>query len=1399
MIKRSILSLVGMLLATLPLMAQWNFSAVSPSGHTLYYYQTNSHEATLVSQNGGYTNSYDNLTGRVVVPSKVLFGRDSLTVTQVSIWTFAGCSGLTSVVFPPTLSVMSRSCLFNCQALRSVYIGAETDSIEEHAIDCCYNLDSIIVDTANTHYHSRDNCNAVIRTADSTLLLGCRRTVIPSTVRHIGPYAFYGCEFETIDIPEGIRTIGNDAFHNCSRLNTLHLPSTLRTIGESAFYYCTALADLQLNEGLESIGVNAFYHNESLTTVTLPTTLKILDAFAFAYCRRLHTLHYNPDSCIQVGRYYFGIDNTTFFNCESLETLTIGPNVRHIAANAFRNLTGISEVTLPSSLRTVGESAFEGCTGLTRVNFDGTLGNWCSIEFSQRSSNPLFYTHRLYVADTLVTRADIPEGVIKIGSYAFADNTALRSATLPSTVESIGFAAFLNCTSLREITIESPTIAVRGRAFEGCGSLTHINSHALRPDKAGPRAFEQVNTNLPVYIPIGSRSQYEEAWSPLNNFIETLIPSGPIPPPTPQAETPVLTTMGTDFWCMFLCTNHVYSNGNYSLVITGEKDAVVTIEQPCHHWDTIVCLSGGGSETVLIPTDRAVRDYNTSPEIIMGHGIHVSSTAPIALFAADYAPYSYDMATIYPTATLDTQYIVQGYPSKGDAIVGLLAIEDNTILQIHTACNSLSHTDGSSVTLMRGQTLQLTNNCGSHGNGTFFNGMEVVSNGKPFALFSGSSAIMIGCDVPDGDEEAADHCYEQATPFGTWGQRYLLTSSALKGGDWVVVTASKDSTVLTLDGAPLDTIHHRQHHIIQLPTNTALLLEASAPVGVSLYFTGYECNYWGDPSSVTLPHLDQGTSIATFNAVSCESVSEHFVNLCASLDAVPYITLDDNPIGSHFSAHNPTLSYARLKVTPGTHTLRCDRGVFTGWFYGLGKAESYTYPAAMSLHPQGALLLANGTLAPTSEQCLQVCADNEVELIATTTSIDTAAYWTIDSLPLADSAMRIHYRFDTPGLHHVTALLRGECTDGFCDTVEAYICVSPTNMDTIEDSFCLGEGYQWRNRTLDSAGTYTFLFSATVGCDTLLTLNLTASGQHVEDTIQVVLDEGDSIIIDGITYSQAGYYHHGTYPLPSGCDSVVTVHVTVLHHEPLVIHSDMSTNGICLGDTVVLTATPDTATVHWVAIPPDPSLNGRDTCHRIKVTPLETTTYSLLEQADTSITIQVFQHPVPCIEILRDYIDFDDPLVLLNDCSEYSTSSLWQMPDGINFSGANLQQRLTDLPENILPIILVTCNHVCCADTSITLPIKYNSYWFPNVFTPGKETNQTFGIHTRKVFAEYELIIYNRLGQKIFHTTDPTEEWDGTHNGQPLPQGAYAYHYFIHITDNGNIRKSGAGIVTLLR
>lgn len=1404
--RKTIILLPLWLLLAIPLLTAQgqSFSAVSPSGHTLYY-QANGLQATLMPKTQqAYTSSYDNLTGRVVVPSKVPYGSDSLTVTRVHNRTFFACNDLTSVVLPPTITTLESLCFYSCRALQSIHIGPAVDTIEDLAIYTCPSIDTITVDTANTRYDSRGDCNAIICTADSTLLFGCRRTVVPSTVRHIGQCAFYHNTPDTLVLPEGVRTIGYGAFLESfasPRLRVVHLPITMRTIGESAFEGCQLLNDLQLNEGLESIGVKAFISNQGLTEVTLPTTLRQLDASAFAGCIRLHTLHFNPDSCALVGRYYFGNNSTAFANCDSLDTLIIGPNVRYIAPHAFRNLASISELSLPAAIHTIGDYAFEGCTGLTRVIYGGTLGDWCRIDFGQWG-NPLINAHRLYVADTLVTHADIPSDITEIRPYTFLGDTALHSATLPSTVESIGFASFMNCTGLRQVTLQAASLTVRGRAFEGCCALTRIDSHVLNPRKAGIRAFEQMNTHLPVYIPTGSRSRYEAAWSPLTNFIESYTPSGAIPPPEPEAGTPVLTTMGTDFWSMFLYPAATYPS--FGLVITSEEDAVVTVEQPRHHWDTTVYLRGGGSETVLIPTDRATRNYSVTPEVIMNHGVHVTSSAPIALFSVDYGPYSYDVATVYPTVTLDTHYIVQGYPSERHAIVGLLAVEDSTVLQIHTHCSSISYTDGSSVTLMRGQVLQLRDDCGypdlfGH---TYFNGMEVVSNGKPFALFSGASQIALHCESKPGSC-CLDHCYEQATPTSTWGQRFLLTSPALKtGGDWVVVTASKDSTVLTLDGIPLDTIDRRQHHRLFLPPDTVRLLEASAPVGVSLYFTAADCNNgWGDPSSVTLPPLKQGTSMATFNAVTSEGVTDHFVNLCAPTGAAPYITLDGNPIGSHFTPHDSTLSYARLRVSPGTHTLRCSHGTFTGWFYGLGPYESYSYPAAMSLHPEGVLLLANGTLAPTEERCLQTCVGNDVELVVSTTGIDTAAYWIIDSVHLSDNAMRIRHTFDTPGLHHVIAMLRGSCMEGFCDTVEAYICVSSLIMDTLDDTFCLGEGYLWRGHTLDSVGTYTFRIPATTGCDTLLTLNLTARGQRVDDTLWIVINEGENIVIDGISYSQDGFFHHASYPLPTGCDSVITVHVTVLHHEPLNIYSNVTDDGICPGDTAVLFATPDTVIIHWTAVPPDPTLAGRDTCHRIEVNPLVTTTYSLLELADTgqTVTIHVYQAPKPCVETVQDYVDFDNPIIRLNDCSENSTSSLWQLANGETYSGTRLQQMLSNLTEDSLMVTLVTCNHQCCADTTISLPMKYSSFWFPNVFTPGKATNRTFGILTRKSLAFYELSIYNKTGERFFRTNNPAETWDGTLNGHTVPQGAYVYHYTLLFSDPGSIPLSGTGIITLLR
>lgn len=77
----------------------------------------------------------------------------------------------------------------------------------------CPNLTNISVENGNTVYDSRDNCNAIIKTATNTLVVGCKNTVIPNSITSIGRNAFDGCtELTSIEIPNSVTSIGIYAF-----------------------------------------------------------------------------------------------------------------------------------------------------------------------------------------------------------------------------------------------------------------------------------------------------------------------------------------------------------------------------------------------------------------------------------------------------------------------------------------------------------------------------------------------------------------------------------------------------------------------------------------------------------------------------------------------------------------------------------------------------------------------------------------------------------------------------------------------------------------------------------------------------------------------------------------------------------------------------------------------------------------------------------------------------------------------------------------------------------------------------------------------------------------------------------------------------------------------------------
>lgn len=168
----------------------------------------------------------------VVIPEFVSYGN-----TEYRIITF----GIGSVVFTNDAS----------SVVESITIPKTTNIINKNVLAGCPNLKTVVVDSENPYYDSRENCNAIITTSQNpyftpnTLIAGCKTTLIPNSVVEIGENAFYDCEsLETITIPNSVTKIGKSAFNVCSTLSSITLSENLTEIGNWAFDDCNNLKEV---------------------------------------------------------------------------------------------------------------------------------------------------------------------------------------------------------------------------------------------------------------------------------------------------------------------------------------------------------------------------------------------------------------------------------------------------------------------------------------------------------------------------------------------------------------------------------------------------------------------------------------------------------------------------------------------------------------------------------------------------------------------------------------------------------------------------------------------------------------------------------------------------------------------------------------------------------------------------------------------------------------------------------------------------------------------------------------------------------------------------------------------------------------------------------------------------
>ena len=471
-------------------------------------------------------------------------------VTDISYNTFSGCSKLYTVTINSNYLLSKKNLYseynnlnywFGSQVTNYV-IGTNVTSISSGVFDGCTGLTSLVVESGNSVFDSRNNCNAIIETASNTLIAGCKNTKIPSSVTSIGNSAFSGSDLTSIEIPSSVTSIGVDAFAGCSGLTSIDIPSSVTSIGNSAFSG-SGLTSVEIPSSVMCIGDSAFYCCRGLISVTIPNSVTSIGERAFAGCYGLTSVTI-PNSVTSIG-------NGTFSGCSGLTSVTIPNSVTSIGDWAFSYCSGLTSIAIPSSVTSFGFNAFSG-SGLTSVEIPSsvtTIRDWAfyfcrdltsvilgngvttigKSAFSEcRGLTSISIPSSLTTIDSLafykcigLTSVEIPSSVTRIEGGAFRDCSGLTSVEIPSSVTRIEGSVFSGCSGLSSVVIPSSVISIGDRAFYGCSGLTSITSYITKVFKTGEDAFKGCDIAT-LYVPKGLAIFYQSIadWNRIIKIVE---------------------------------------------------------------------------------------------------------------------------------------------------------------------------------------------------------------------------------------------------------------------------------------------------------------------------------------------------------------------------------------------------------------------------------------------------------------------------------------------------------------------------------------------------------------------------------------------------------------------------------------------------------------------------------------------------------------------------------------------------------------------------------------------------------------------------------------------------------------------------------------------------------------
>ena len=432
------------------------------------------------------------------------------SVKKVGDNAFAYCDKLTDIVIPGSVEQIGDHAFVGCHSLRRIVIPGNVKKIGNFSFWNCTGLrEAVILDGVKVIGQVAFRGCTALRTVD-----------IPDSVEWIGQEAFESCRsLEEIRLPAGMgrqlteeeklrmfaelgipsQSVSGYMFADCTGLKKVTLPDGIETIGMEAFRNCVNLSELNLPDSVTGIGFRAFFGCRSLPPITLGKRVRGIQRNAFFGCR-LTVPDDHPFFRFEDGLLY-SKDGSELISCVSPPDgpCVIAPDVKIIQDYAFWGCDGITEIRLPDGLEEIGMVAFLGCTGLKRLELPDSL----------LKIHPRAFSGCKGLTGTLA----IPPNVTLIGGGAFANCSGLTELTIPPSVKEIPSGMVEECSSLKHVTFPDSLKNIGDGAFSGCKSLDRETLERLNAVNPNARSQSQrvlLDASARPRLGIGADSAIEE-------------------------------------------------------------------------------------------------------------------------------------------------------------------------------------------------------------------------------------------------------------------------------------------------------------------------------------------------------------------------------------------------------------------------------------------------------------------------------------------------------------------------------------------------------------------------------------------------------------------------------------------------------------------------------------------------------------------------------------------------------------------------------------------------------------------------------------------------------------------------------------------------------------------------